>query len=67
MKDIAFHPHKSSHTLFWVLALTLETTGSGESLGMFEGESECQGQILLLDGGQDIARSGSKIHLKRLH
>lgn len=46
-----------------VLALTLETTGSAESLGRLEGENECQCQALLLDGGPDHARSGSR----RLH
>lgn len=66
MKDIAFRPHKSSHTLFWVLVLTWANADSGESLGMFAGESESQCHILLLDIGWESARSGSRIHLERL-
>lgn len=59
----------SSQTISYtqVLAHTLGTPSSADSLGMFEGENRCQCQALLLGGGHDCARSGSRICLKRLH
>ena len=54
-----------SHTR--VLAHTLGTPGSADSPGMFEGENRCQYHALLLGGGHDRARSGSRICLKKLH